>query len=96
MSDTSKTTTNHEEIKRWAEARGGHPAMVRGPEGRGPGGGLLRIDFVGGGEPKDPKLEQVSWDEFFRTFDERHLSFLYQDKTAEGKESRVFKFVNRD
>ncbi len=96
MADSSKSTTNHEEIKRWAEARGGRPTIVKGTESSGPSAGLLRIDFVGGGEPKDPKLEPVSWDEFFRTFDEKHLSFLYQDKTADGKESRFFKFVNRD
>ncbi len=96
MAGSSKSTTDHEEIKRWAEARGGHPAIVKGTEGRGEGAGLLRIDFIGGGEPKDPKLQEVSWDEFFRTFDEKHLSFLYQDETAQGKESRFFKFVNRD
>ncbi len=96
MAESSKSTTDHEEIKRWAEARGGRPAIVKGTEGRGPGAGLLRIDFVGDGEGKDPKLEEVSWDEFFRTFDEKHLSFLYQDEAAQGKERRFFKFVNRE
>ncbi len=96
MAESSKSTTDHEEIKRWAEARGGRPAIVKGTEGRGEGIGLLRIDFVGRGEPKDASLQEVSWDEFFRTFDEKHLSFLYQDKTTQGKESRFFKFVNRE
>lgn len=96
MSGSSKTTTNHEEIKRWAEARGGHRAIVTGTEGRGEGAGVLRIDFIGDGEGKDPRLEPVSWDEFFRTFDEKHLAFLYQDKTADGKESRFFKILNRE
>jgi hypothetical protein len=96
MAGSSKQTTDHEEIKRWAEARGGQPTIVRGTEGRGEGAGLLRIDFVSGGEGKDPKLEPISWDEFFRTFDEKNLAFLYQDKTADGKESRFFKLVNRE
>jgi hypothetical protein len=26
---TSKTTTNHTEIRKWAESRGGHPATVK-------------------------------------------------------------------
>ncbi len=96
MAGSSKETTNHEEIKRWAEARGGHPAIVKGTESKGPSAGMLRIDFIGGGEPKDDRLEEVSWDKFFRTIDEKQLAFLYQDKTADGKESRFFKFVNRD
>ena len=30
MASTSKTTTNHNEIRKWAEARGGRPVTVRG------------------------------------------------------------------
>jgi hypothetical protein len=96
MAGSSKETTNHDEIKRWAEERGGHPAIVKGTESSGPSKGMLRIDFIGGGEPKDERLEEISWDEFFQTFDEKNLAFLYQDKTANGKESRFFKFVNRN
>ncbi len=96
MAGSSKSTTDHETIRKWAEERGGKPAIVKGTESRGPSAGMLRIDFVGDGEGKDPSLEPISWDEFFRTFDEKHLNFLYQDKTAKGEESRFFKFVNRD
>ena len=45
-SGSSKTTTDHEEIRRWVEARGGRPACVRGTGGRGDTG-MLRIDFPG-------------------------------------------------
>lgn len=84
---SSNTTTDHDEIRKWAEARDGHPAMVK-TKGKG---GVLRIDF---GEPED-NLEEVSWDEFFEVFDENKLAFLYQDKTADGKTSRFNKFVER-
>jgi len=84
---TSDTTTDHEEIRKWAEARDGHPAKVD----TGGKGGILRIDF---GEPED-NLEQISWDEFFQIFDENELAFLYQGKTADGGNSRFNKFVNR-
>lgn len=90
--DTTKKTTDHDAIKHWAEERGGHPAMVKGTESNGEG--LLRIDFEGNGERKDHSLDPVSWNEFFKTFDDRHLSFLYQDKTDDGQTSRFFKFVN--
>ena len=38
----------------------------------------------------------VSWNDFFEKFDESKLAFLYQDKTKDGKESRFFKFVERE
>lgn len=40
----AKITTNHEEIKKWAEERGGRPATIRGT-GKENEPGLLRIDF---------------------------------------------------
>jgi len=84
------TTTDHDFIRRWIEERGGTPTRVKGTEGRD-GEGILRIDFA---EP-DEKLEPISWDEFFETFEDRELAFLYQEKTADGHESRFFKFVHR-
>ena len=84
---SSQTTTCHDDIRKWAEARDGHPAVIR-TKGRG---GVLRIDF---GEPED-NLEEISWDEFFKIFDENKLAFLYQDKTQDGGTSRFNKFVER-
>ncbi|HYC02918.1 MAG TPA: hypothetical protein VED40_06475 [Azospirillaceae bacterium] len=86
----SHTTTDHEEIRKWAESRGGRPAAVKGTPDEDDGG-LLRIDF---GERED-NLEEIDWDRFFKTFDERKLAFLYQDR-IDGKESRFFKLVRRD
>jgi hypothetical protein len=80
------TTTNHDTILKWAEARDGHPARVKGQGD----GGILRIDF---GEPND-NLERLSWDDFFRIFEENRLAFLHQERTKEGV-SRFNKFVER-
>lgn len=87
---TSHITTDHEEIRRWVESRNGRPAVVKGTEGPD-GEGVLRIDFQ-----HPDKLEDIDWDEFFKVFEDRKLAFLYQDKTADGKPSRFFKFVKRD
>ncbi|MBS3647542.1 hypothetical protein KEU06_02735 [Pseudaminobacter sp. 19-2017] len=87
MSEAMKTT-DHDEIRKWAEKRGGRPAVVR-TKGEG---GILRFDFG----DKDEALEEIDWDEFFRIFDENHLAFLHQDKTEDGKTSRFNKFVERD
>jgi hypothetical protein len=86
----SKTTTNHDEIRRWVEERGGRPAAVTETGGDGDAG-ILRIDFG----DEDEGLREISWDEFFNTFDESNLAFLYQDETNEGSESRFNKFVSR-
>ncbi len=93
MSAESKVTTDHDEIRQWVEQRGGHPSCVKGTGGKGDAG-LLRIDFPGfSGEGK---LGEISWDEFFKKFDENNLAFLHQDKTAGGQESRFNKLVSRD
>ena len=46
-SASSKTTTDHEQIRKWAEERNGRPAVVRTRKEQG---GILRIDF---GEPEE-------------------------------------------
>src|SRR5437016_12634326 len=85
------TTTDHEKIKKWAKDRDGVPATVKETEKNGHAG-ILRIDFG----PREKGLEEISWEDFFRKFEEANLAFLYQDKTKDGKVSRFHKFVARD
>jgi hypothetical protein len=89
MSEAKKIVA-HDEIRSWADARGGRPARVKSTA-KGGEGGVLRFDFQ---EPDD-SLEEISWDEFFEIFDDNDLALLEQDETASGKTSRFFKFVNR-
>ena len=56
--------------------------------------GILRIDYPGRGDGES--LEAISWDEWFEWFDRNGLAFLYQEETAEGKESRFSKLVSRE
>jgi len=91
-SQDSKQTTDHKTIKKWVEDRKGKPAIVRDTESSGKSKGLLRINFQ---DSKEENLEDISWDEFFKTFDENNLEFLYQEKTKDGKTSRFSKFVNK-
>jgi hypothetical protein len=83
-----QTTRDHEIIRKRAKARGGRPATVRDTDSDGEAG-ILPLDL----EPTDEGLEAISWEEFFRKFDEADLSFLCQEKTAAGKTSRFHKFV---
>jgi len=93
MSATATKTTDHDEIRRWVEERGGRPATVARTHS-GDEAGVLRIDFPGRGA--DEKLEEISWEEFFQKFDESGLAFLHQDETKDGKVSRFSKLVKRD
>ncbi len=89
----SGRTTDHEIIRRWIEERGGSPAAVKATE-KGNDPGLLRINFPG--YSGENRLEDISWDEFFKKFDEKNLEFLYQDETRDGEMSRFWKFVSRE
>jgi hypothetical protein len=82
----AKTTTDHETIRKWAKARGGKPARVKGT-GDVNDPGLLRLDF---GEPEEG-LEAISWEEFFDKFEESNLALLYQDEP----DNRFNKLVGR-
>jgi hypothetical protein len=90
----SRTTTDHDEIRRWAQERGGNPACVQGTGGKGDVG-LLRIEFPGKPGANDDKLQAIEWDEFFEKFDERGLALVYQDHMADGQKSNFNKLIDR-
>ncbi|MGH2840401.1 MAG: hypothetical protein ACRDKY_06210 [Solirubrobacteraceae bacterium] len=77
MASSQQTiTTDHEEIRSWAEERGGRPARVRGT-GDGDDPGILRIDFPGGAGEEE--LEPISWEEWFEKLDGTQTHNLFSD-----------------
>ncbi|HVT11636.1 MAG TPA: hypothetical protein VHE55_05175 [Fimbriimonadaceae bacterium] len=90
---SARTTTNHDEIKRWAEARGAVPSTVKrtsNPDDPG----ILRLHFSGfsGGD----SLQGIGWEEWFRKFDDQNLALLYQEETKDGQKSNFNKLVSRN
>lgn len=85
-------TTEHDEIRRWVEERGGEPATVKVTSGAN-GPGVLRIAFRASGE--DAGLKTISWEDFFAKFDKENLAFVYQKETEGGEPSRSVKIVTR-
>ncbi|TGQ16199.1 MULTISPECIES: hypothetical protein [unclassified Mesorhizobium] len=81
------TTSNHEVIRAWIEARHGRPAVVAAP-GKA---ATLRVDFGEG----DEDLRPIEWEDFFKVLDDNNLAFVHQDMTAEGSPSRFNEFVPR-
>ena len=88
------TTTDHDFIRRWVEERDGSPARVRGTGGEDDPG-IIRIDFPGfSGEDS---LERISWDDWFRAFDDNDLAFLHRDmEQKSGQLDRFNKLVRRN
>jgi hypothetical protein len=85
----SLATRNHEVIMRWAEERNAQPATVEGTEHEGRPG-VLRFDFPGYGGG----VKAISWEEWFKTFDARELTFLYQEHLKNGNQSNFFRLTN--
>lgn len=91
----STATTDHREIREWAEERGGKPACVKGTGGK-EDSGIIRIEFPGAPRRKEKSLQEITWDEFFDRFDERGLALVYQKTTAGGARSHFNKIVSRE
>jgi len=87
----SYTTTDHEVIRAWGEARSGRPATVADTEDSS-GGGVLRIEF----DADVDRLAGSDWDTFFRVFDERGLGFRYQERNSHAEVSTFNKLVRAD
>ena len=78
---SAQPLTDHEQIRQWAEARGGRPACVKGTGGKGKNDvGMIRLDFPGFSGAKS--LQDISWDEWFQRFDDSNLALIVQDTNS--------------
>lgn len=80
----SKTLTEHDAIKNWAESNGMKPAVVHDEE-KEVDTSLLR--FTDG---EEDSLHLINWEHFFELFDANNLAVIVE----EG--SKFNKFVARD
>jgi hypothetical protein len=55
---------------------------------------MIRLDFPG--YTGEGKLQEISWDDWFRSFDENNLALLVQERTAGGQKSNFNKLVSRE
>lgn len=89
----SRTLTDHDEIRRWAEERGAKPAAVRATRDAD-STGIIRLDFPG--FTGERSLEEIEWDEWFDDFEDNNLALIVQDETADGEQSNFNKLVSRE
>ena len=85
----ANTTTDHGTIRKWAESHGGKPAAVDRTH-KGGDVGIVRIMFPDAPNTEHDQLVEISWDEFFREFEDRKLALLYEP------DSMFSKIVGRD
>jgi len=86
----SLATRSHEVIRQWAEGRQAVPTTVESTQREGRAG-VLRLDFPGYG---GNELGELTWDEWFETFDDRNLVFIYQEHKTDGSPSNFFRLSN--
>lgn len=89
----SLVTTNHEVIRRWARARQAKPATISGTEREGRPG-VLTFNLPGYRESS--RIRQITWDEWFQTFDARRLNLIYQEQLRDGRPSNFFRTESPD
>jgi hypothetical protein len=89
----SLVTTNHDVIRRWAQARGARPATIRGTEREGRAG-VLTFNIPGYRE--SGRVREITWDEWFHTFDLRRLNLIYQEQLRDGRQSNFFRTESPD
>jgi hypothetical protein len=82
----AKVATDHDEIRKRAEARGGRLIAVRSTYSK-EDPGIIRIEFPDAPSARDENLVEISWDEFFKKFDEANLALVYEEETASGEPS---------
>ncbi|HZL69889.1 MAG TPA: hypothetical protein VFC29_21465, partial [Candidatus Limnocylindrales bacterium] len=92
-STTSKVTTDHDEIRRWAEARNAIPATVVRTK-KDEHAEVVGLDFPG--FDGEGSLEEISWEQWFNKFDKLNLALLYQEDTAGGEKSNFNKIIRRE
>ena len=80
----AEVTTDHSKIKKWAEAHGGKPAAVESTHSKDDVG-IVRIMFPKAPNSEHANLVAISWQEFFREFDERKLALVYDPDSMFSK-----------
>jgi hypothetical protein len=98
----SKVLTKAEEIRQWAEARGGYPMLMEVPSGTR-SRTVLQIAFgqdalnsgESQGQDRPGGFELVSWGEWIAALEQEKLAVRVSDDPAGGREAE-FDFVPRN
>jgi hypothetical protein len=98
----SRVLTKAEEIRQWAEARGGYPMLMEIPSGTR-SRTVLQIAFgqdalnsgESQGQDRPGGFELVAWDDWIAALEQQKLALRVSDDPAGGREAE-FDFVPRN
>jgi hypothetical protein len=98
----SRILTKAEDIRQWAEARGGYPMLMDVPSGTR-SRTVLQIAFgqdalntgESQGQDRPGGFELVAWDDWIKALEEQQLSLRVSDDVSGGREAE-FDFVPRE
>jgi hypothetical protein len=98
----SRVLTKAEEIRQWAEARGGYPMLMEIPSGTR-SRTVLQIAFgqdalnsgESQGQDRPGGFELVAWDDWIAALEQEKLALRVSDDPAGGREAE-FDFVPRN
>lgn len=97
MDNNRRVTTDHDEIKEWAQKLNGIPERIDDITTSNDEVGI-RIDFPRGEDDmffaNDKFPREVSWEEFFQIFEEQELAFIYTLVPSDNP-SYDYKFIKR-
>lgn len=82
-------TQDHGVIRTWAEALHGKPALLKSGAG-GDVAEALRFQVT---DKRQSEYRTVGWDEWFDYFDRNDLVFIFQERTADGAVSDLFRIA---
>lgn len=88
--DETRTTTDHGTIRNWIESN--DLAVARTAETDRSRSDGLTIVTEG---RSDDSIKEVTWDEFFETFEDEGLAFTYRTETMGPEEQLYYEFVSR-
>lgn len=89
--DETRTTTDHGTIRNWIESN--DLAVARTAETDRSRSGGLTVVTEG---RTDGSVKEATWDEFFDTFEDEGLAFVYRTETMGPEEQLYYEFVPRD
>lgn len=89
--DETRRTTDHGTIRNWLESN--DLAVARTAETDRSRSGGLTVVTEG---RTDDSIKEVTWDEFFETFEDEGLAFVYRTETMGPEKQLYYEFVPRD
>ena len=81
---TEVKTQNHDQIKKWIEARGGRPARLA-HQSTSDTLAPLTVWFEDENRNVKQSYQALEYDEFFKVFDQHNLTFTYTENGDDDK-----------